>query len=72
MKDLIGWTATVVFAGSYFCKRANMLRLVQTVGALMWAVYGLLAHALPVIVANLLLVAGALWTSRRQRAVTPA
>jgi hypothetical protein len=64
--DLIGWAATAVFAASYFCARATTMRRVQIVGALMWTVYGVLSHAPPVVVANLLLVAVALWTARRR------
>ena len=63
--DLIGWAATAVFAASYFCARATAMRRVQIVGALMWTAYGLLSHAPPVVAANLLLVAVALWTARR-------
>jgi hypothetical protein len=63
--DLIGWAATVVFAASYFCARAEALRRVQIIGALMWTAYGVLSHAAPVVGANLLLVAVALWTARR-------
>jgi len=63
--DLIGWAATAVFAASYFCAGPTTMRRVQIVGALMWTVYGVLSHAPPVVVANLLLVAVALWTARR-------
>jgi hypothetical protein len=66
--DLIGWAATVVFAASYFCVKANALRRVQIVGALMWTAYGVLSHAAPVVGANLLLVGVALWTARRTAA----
>ena len=68
--DLIGWAATAVFAASYFCAKANALRRVQIAGALMWTAYGVLSHAAPVIGANLLLVAVALWTARRAAAPT--
>jgi len=63
--ELIGWAATVVFAASYFCGRPAVLRRVQIAGALLWTAYGLLSHAAPVVGANLLLVAVALWTARR-------
>ena len=68
MKDLVGWAATAVFVGSYFCARADALRRVQIAGALLWATYGVMAGAMPVIAANVLLVAVALWTSSRSRA----
>ena len=63
----MGWAATAVFVGSYFCARADALRRVQIAGALLWAAYGVMARATPVVVAGLLLVAVALWTSRRSR-----
>jgi Bacterial inner membrane protein len=62
--DLLGWAATAVFVGSYFFARARTLRRVQVAGALMWTAYGTLLHAAPVVVANLLVLAAAVWTSR--------
>lgn len=65
MIEYLGWAATAVFVGSYFCTRAQVLKRVQMLGALMWAVYGLLIGASPVIVANLLVFGAAAWTARR-------
>jgi hypothetical protein len=65
MIDYLGWTATAVFVGSYFSKRADVLRRVQMMGALIWVVYGLLIAAYPVVVANLLVLTAAAWTSDR-------
>jgi membrane protein implicated in regulation of membrane protease activity len=68
----LGWGATAVFVGSYFCQRAALLRSVQMFGALMWVVYGALIHASPVIVANLLVFSAAAWTTfRRDRGREP-
>lgn len=64
--DLLGWSATAVFVGSYFFSRPEVLRRVQVVGALMWVAYGVLLPAAPVIAANLLVVAAAAWTARRR------
>jgi hypothetical protein len=61
--DLIGWVATAVFASSYFCRQPIVLRRVQSVGALLWVVYGTLIHALPVIGANILVASIAIWSS---------
>jgi hypothetical protein len=61
--DLIGWLATAVFAASYFCKQPVVLRRVQSLGALLWVVYGTLIHALPVIGANILVASIAIWSS---------
>jgi hypothetical protein len=72
MIDALGWAATAVFAGSYFCRRPETLRRVQMLGALMWVAYGLLMHALPVVVANLLVLSAAAWTARRSSAAVPS
>ena len=38
MIEYLGWVATAVFVGSYFCKRPAALKRVQMIGALMWVV----------------------------------
>jgi hypothetical protein len=63
--ELLGWTATAVFVGSYFFARPSLLRGVQMFGALLWVIYGLLIHASPVVVANLLVFSAAAWTAFR-------
>jgi hypothetical protein len=63
--EYLGWAATAVFVGSYFCRRVEVLRGVQMAGALMWVAYGLLIGASPVVVANLLVVGAAAWTAAR-------
>jgi len=65
--DYLGWAATVVFVGSYFCTRAEAIRQVQMIGALMWVAYGFLIGASPVVVANLLVLAAAAWTLTRSQ-----
>jgi hypothetical protein len=55
--DAIGWVATAVFLASYSCSDPRKLRLMQAAAALLWVGYGVLLHAVPIIVANLL-VAG--------------
>jgi hypothetical protein len=64
MIEYLGWAATAVFVGSYFCRRTHLLKRVQMVGALMWATYGVLIGASPVVVANLLVFGAAAWTGR--------
>jgi hypothetical protein len=67
--EFLGWAATAVFVGSYLCRRAEALKRVQMVGALIWVVYGLLIQAPPVVAANLLVFTAAGWTVlRRPRA----
>jgi hypothetical protein len=65
MLDSIGWLATAIFASSYFFKQPGTLRRVQALAALLWIAYGVLIHALPVIVANLVVAAVALYSSFR-------
>jgi hypothetical protein len=64
--ESLGWTATAVFVGSYFFGRPSFLRGVQMLGALLWVTYGLLIHASPVIVANVLVFSAAAWTMLRK------
>jgi hypothetical protein len=59
----IGWIATAVFAVSYFCKTPKSLRLVQAAAALMWVTYGVLIHAMPVVVANVIVALAAVYSS---------
>jgi len=63
--EYLGWTATAVFVASYFFARPSVLIGVQMAGALMWAIYGLLIGASPVVVANLLVFGAAAWTLAR-------
>jgi hypothetical protein len=65
---LLGWTATAVFVGSYFFTRPSLLRGMQMFGALLWVTYGVLINALPVIVANVLVLSAAAWTTLRRPA----
>jgi hypothetical protein len=67
MLEWLGWAATAVFTASYFCKQAAWLRRVQMLGALLWIAYGFMSHARPVVVANVLVLAGAAMTTWRQR-----
>lgn len=64
--DWIGWLATAVFLVSYFTKQPASLRRVQGVAAGLWALYGVLIHSLPVIVANILVAGAAIASSFRK------
>jgi len=59
----LGWAATAVFVASYFCTRPVALRTLQMLGALLWVIYGTLLGALPVIAANVMVIAAAAWTT---------
>jgi hypothetical protein len=70
MLNWIGWIATACFGLSYFFKRPATLRLIQAGAALLWITYGLLIHALPVVVANVIVALAAVYSiftgSRKQ------
>jgi uncharacterized protein with PQ loop repeat len=66
MVDLVGWLATATFLSSYFAKQPTTLRRIQGVAASLWALYGILIHAWPVIVANILVAGVAVATSFRR------
>ncbi|HEX2249717.1 MAG TPA: YgjV family protein [Gemmatimonadales bacterium] len=61
--DWLGWVATAVFLASYACKDQSKLRRIQAAAALVWVWYGVLLQALPLIVANLLVAAVAVYSS---------
>lgn len=65
MIDWIGWLATAVFMSSYFARQPTTLRRIQGGAASLWALYGVLLHAMPIIVANVLVAGVALATSFR-------
>ena len=65
MLSWIGWEAAAVFASSYLCREPASLRRVQAGAAVLWVVYGLLIHAAPVVVANLIVASVALVSLRR-------
>jgi hypothetical protein len=64
--DWIGWLATAVFLVSYFTRQPASLRRVQGIAAALWALYGFLINALPIIVANLLVASAAIASSFRK------
>ena len=61
--EWIGWVATAFFASSYFFKQPDALRKVQAGAAMLWVIYGLIIHAFPVVVANLVVASVALYSS---------
>jgi hypothetical protein len=63
MLNSIGWVATAVFASSYFFRRPATLRKIQAGAALLWVAYGFLIGAMPVVVANVIVAAAAVYSS---------
>ena len=68
--DWIGWIATALFASSYLFKQPAVLRKIQAGAALMWVLYGVIIHAMPVVAANIVVasVAGGTAIFSRSRA----
>jgi hypothetical protein len=66
MRDSIGWLATAVFVASYFVKQTATMRRIQGCAACLWIAYGVLLHATPVIVANVLVASVAIGSSFRK------
>ena len=65
MLNLLGWTATAVLSASYFFRQPAALRRIQAVAACLWIAYGILIGAFPVVAANVIVAAVALYSSRR-------
>lgn len=70
--SMLGWIATAVFTCSYLTKKPSTLRILQAIAAALWIVYGVLIHAMPVVVANALVAAAALYSTFRSRSTQPA
>lgn len=65
--EWIGWIATAIFASSYLFKEPKALRGIQAAAALLWVAYGLIIHAAPVIVANVVVASVALGSALIRR-----
>jgi uncharacterized protein with PQ loop repeat len=72
MLTALGWIATSVFTCSYMAKKASTLRIIQAIAALLWIAYGFLIHAMPVVVANALVAAAAIYSTLRSRSAQAA
>jgi hypothetical protein len=70
MLNGLGWVATALFATSYFCKTSHAMRRVQASAALLWVGYGVWMNALPIIVANVIVAALALYSDWKETRVS--
>jgi hypothetical protein len=66
MTAALGWIATAAFSASYFARRAAALRGIQAAAACLWIAYGLEIRAFPVVAANLIVAAAALYSITRK------
>jgi len=62
----LGWVATAVFAASYFSKTSTVMRRLQALAALLWVGYGIWMNARPIIVANVIVAALAVYSDWKQ------
>lgn len=67
--DWIGWLATATFTSSYFVRDPLRTRAIQAFAATLWLSYGVVIGARPVIIANVLVLAAALFTLWRDRRI---
>lgn len=63
MLDAVGWVATAVFSSSYFFRQPAALRRVQAGAACLRVVDGVAIGATPVVAANLIVAAAAVYSS---------
>lgn len=74
----IGWFATSLFTLSYIVKTERGLLLLQATSAIVWIIYGCLIHTLPMVVANVIVAAGAgyrvtrMWLQSRSQLSRPS
>jgi hypothetical protein len=66
VNSLLGWSASAVFAVSYFIRDSVRLRIVQSIAAVLWTLYGIVLHAPPIIVANIIVATLAIASAYRE------
>lgn len=63
MLEALGWVATSLFAISYLLKTRQALQIIQASSAALWIGYGIAIDSSPVIVANVIIIASALYST---------
>lgn len=64
----MGWAATAIFTASYLCREPKSIKRIQALGAVVWLLYGVLIHSLPVIISNVVVAGIAFYSSLDRRA----
>jgi len=67
MLEAVGWVATAIFSSSYFFRQPAALRRIQAGAACLWVIYGLAIGAMPVVAANVIVAASALYSTLQTR-----
>lgn len=62
--EWVGWVATGLFALSYLVARPLHLLLLQALAGTLWITYGAAIGAIPVVIANGVVTAGALYKAQ--------
>ena len=70
--EWMGWLATVIFATSYFARDPVRLRRLQALASVVWIAYGIAIASAPLIVANVIVAALALYSARVRSGPTAA
>jgi hypothetical protein len=65
--SLLGWLATGLSAGSYLSRQHARLKKIQAAAACLWIIYGMSIDEPPLIVANLIVAAMALYSAFAER-----
>lgn len=71
--SIIGWLATALTLSSFMVKDIMKLRLVNSIGAITWVIYGIMIVNYPVIFTNLFILVIHMiylfkWRNRNQKA----
>ncbi len=67
MLEAVGWVATAIFSSSYFFRQPAALRRIQAGAACLWVIYGVAIGAMPVVAANVIVAAAALYSTFQTR-----
>lgn len=68
MSEWIGWMATASFTASYLVRKEIQLLWVQAFASSLWLVYGWAHNAMPMVIANAIVVSAAAMKALRLRA----
>ena len=61
MTAIIGWIGTALVLASFLMRDMLRLRITNSVGCLVWVMYGLVKQDLPIVVTNLTIVCVHSW-----------
>jgi len=66
--DILGWVATAVVVISFTVKDMWRLRIVNSIGTLLWIIYGALKQDYPILAVNaMILMTHFIWFDRKRK-----